>query len=350
MNVRSMIQGAVVLAMAVAGTAQVIPQTATSAPFFGAADWLWQPIPANPVLDPDNAVWTSYFGTGSKVLDTYEFGSPSYATHDASGTRRPGSWQTINVTHSPDWGPNPFAAYNPIWIPDDAAPSPQSDAAMTVVDTARNLTFEFWQARKDGAGVWSASWGGVLYLQGRGNQNTGGSETGQHGGVGAGMSRYAGIVTRADIASGVINHALVFSTDIAKLTTVRYPATKTDGANNAGVATPIPEAARIQLDPSADISGLSGYQRMIAQALKTYGAYAIDNGGARVAVIAEGQDPGGPRTGTAYFSPTTPVPGNPVFSGSTFWNSGMRDTTGGYQSLANIPWGHVRVLRTWNGL
>ncbi|GAA0910469.1 hypothetical protein GCM10009558_098630 [Virgisporangium aurantiacum] len=330
------------------GTGRAAVHTGAQPAPFSAAEWLWSPVPANPRLDPHSATWASYLAGGAKVLNTYDYGAPSYYTHDAAGNRRPGRWQNITVTHT-EWGGNPFAAYNPVWIPDDAAPSPQSAAAMTIVDPVRNLTFEFWEARRDAAGTWVAGWGGVLYLGGRGNRNTGGQETGQHGGVGAGVSRVAGLVTRADIQAGVINHALVFATDIAAPTTVRYPATKTDGWNNAGVATPIPEAARIQLDPAADISRLTGYQRMIAQALKTYGAYVIDNGGARVSVIAEGQDPAGPRTGLPYFSTTTPVPGNPVFTGSTFWNAGMRDTTSGYQSLATIPWHQVRVLATWNG-
>jgi hypothetical protein len=321
---------------------------AATGPFLGTAEWLWTPIPADPVLDASSATWASLFSTGAKVLNTYDYGAPFYATHDGSGNRRPGSWQTVAVSHT-EWGGNPFASYNPIWVPADAAPSPQSDAAMSIVDTSRNLIFEFWQARRSAAGVWSAGWGGVLSLTGRGNRNSGNGETGQQGGVGAGISRRAGLVTRDDIASGVIGHALVLSTDIAMPTTVRYPATKTDGANLAGSATPIPQAARLQLDPAADLSALGGYQRMIARALQTHGAYVVDNGGARAAIIAEGQDPAGPKTGTPYFSAATPVPGNPVFSGSTFWSAGMRDTGSGYQSLAGIPWSRIRVLRTWDG-
>jgi hypothetical protein len=318
---------------------------ATSAGFFDSADWLWQPVPASPALDAQSATWASSFGSGGKVLGTYDYAAPIYDT-DASGARRAGSSQTVTVTEN--WGTSPFAAYNPVWIPNDAAPSPGSDSAMTIVDTERGLTFEFWQAREDSAGHWSASWGAVLSLHGRGNKNTGGTETGQQGAVGGGVSRLAGLVTRNDIAAGVINHALVMSTDMAAPSTFRYPATKTDGANNSGVATPIPEGARIQLDPSLDISGLAGYEHMIAVALQTYGAYVIDNGGARVAIIAEGQDPSGPENGTAYYS-GTPVPGNPVYSGSTFWNAGMRDTGAGYQTLADIPWSHTRVLASWDG-
>jgi hypothetical protein len=324
--------------------------------FFDTADWLWQKIPANPVLDPNSATWASYYAaaTTNKVIDTYYYGTPIYYTHDANGNRRPGAYKNVTATHT-EWGTNPFAAYNPVWIPDDAAPSPRSDAAMVIVDSSRNLTFEFWEARKDSQGNWIMGWGGVLCYHGRGNRNTGGCETNQHGAVGSGMSRLAGLITREDIARGSINHAMVFATNIAKPVEFRYPATKTDGRNLAGVATPIPEGARIQLDPAADISGLTGYQRMVAEALKTYGAYVIDNGGAPtpiggLALIAEGQDPAGPKNGTPYFSPTTPVPGNPVYPGSTFYNAGMRDTGDGYQSLSGIPWNKVRVLKNWNGL
>lgn len=315
---------------------------------FSTAEWLWGAIPAEPVLDPLSDTWAAAFATGAHILNTYDYGVPVFATHDASGARRPGSWQSISVTHT-HWGRSPFADFNPIWMPADAAPSPQSDAAMVIVDPVRELTFELWEARRDLTGHWTAGWGGVLYLHGRGNRNTGGRETGQQGATGAGISRRAGLLTREDIAAGVVDHALVLSTDLAAPRSVRPPATKDDGKNLARIRQPIPEAARVQLDPSADLTSLSGYQLIIARALQVYGAYVIDNGGARVALIGEGHDPAGPRVGPAYFSDSTPVPGNPVYDGSTFWESGMRSDTGGYQSLADIPWDRVRVLARWDG-
>ena len=76
--------------------------------------------------------------------------------------------------------------------------------------------------------------------------------------------RYAGVVTAAEFSAAVasntaINHALVFSTDIAASTFVG-PAIKSDGINIAAVATPIPEGYRIQLDPTIDIDAIAGCQ------------------------------------------------------------------------------------------
>lgn len=296
--------------------------TRRARPFFDVADWLWQPIPADPRLDPHSATWAAALARGSQILNTYQYGVPVFTNHDSRGVRRPGSWQRIAVRRS-DWGTNPFAAFNPIWIPSHAAPSPQSDAAMVIIDPVRRLSVELWQARRDSAGRWSAGWGAVLSLDGRADRYAvAGVDTGQQGAVGAGVSRRAGLVTRADIAAGAIHHALVLSSDMVAPGVVRFPATKTDGRNLIRAAVPIPEGARIQLDPRADLSDLHGYQLLIARALQRYGAYVIDNGGARVAIIGEGHDPHGPRTGAPYFSRTTPVPRNPVYRGSTFWRSG----------------------------
>ena len=78
----------------------------------------------------------------------------------------------------------------------------------------------------------------------------------------------------------------------------RYPATKTDGANLAHAKPCIPEGTRLQLDPRINLDTLPRLTRadkIIGKALQTYGAYAIDNGGARMAIIMEapfgGTDP-----------------------------------------------------------
>ena len=60
----------------------------------------------------------------------------------------------------------------------------------------------------------------------------------------AGISRLAGVVTAAELSAAVanntgVNHALVFSSDIAGPGFVG-PAIKSDGTNIAGVATPCP--------------------------------------------------------------------------------------------------------------
>ena len=90
-------------------------------------------------------------------------------------------------------------------------------------------------------------------------------------------------------------------------------------------ANPIPEGARIQLDPTVDVESLDATPavKMIAKALQTYGAYCGDNGGARIAFLFE-------------YAPDT----------TTYADNGL---TGSYASLENIPFDKLRVLANWDG-
>ena len=143
--------------------------------------------------------------------------------------------------------------------------------------------------------------------------------------TGAGVSRLAGVVRIAEVERGEIRHPLVFSTDIACSGAHRFPASKTDGLSDDPAC--IPQGARVQLDPDLDVDALEGLtaaERMVARALQRYGAYAIDNGGARMAYSFErpsGEDDPYPSVGLD------------------------RD----YRRMDEIPWERLRVLRSWDG-
>jgi hypothetical protein len=62
----------------------------------------------------------------------------------------------------------------------------------------------------------------------------------------------------------------------------------------------------------------------VARALKRYGGYAIDSGGARMALIFE----------------------NPIGQRNPYPGAGFRYD---YYDMPHIPWRALRVLRRWNG-
>lgn len=93
----------------------------------------------------------------------------------------------------------------------------------------------------------------------------------------AGLSLLAGIITPEELASGHIDHALVFSVPGIKAGPALFPAWENVAVSGAN--TVLVEGSRIQLDPSVDISKLPEPQKTIAKALQTYGAYLRDNGG-----------------------------------------------------------------------
>lgn len=260
-------------------------------------------IPAGAPLDPNHRAVSTYLAApgSNQVADLYEFGVPIWTA--TSSTPK----YSINCTMS--WGTCTLEG-QPVPIPSGATPSAGSDGAMVVVDTTAKKVYEFWQARRVGS-AWVASWGAVSDLAGQGRP----AEA-----TGAGISRLAGVIRMDEIARGSINHALVFSTNNACAAVKRFPATKTDGVSVRSDC--IPEGGRIRLDPSINVNaipGITAAERIVAKALQTYGAYAIDNGGARMAFIFE--------------SPNGKA--NPYPGAGFSWD---------YYAMNKIPWAKIQYL------
>jgi hypothetical protein len=288
-------------------------------PYFQQADWLWGPIPANPILDANSATWSGYFAAGQHSCSLHD-----YAAALAEPAAIDGATPRYTVAMTAGWG-DPFGQTMP--IPDGIAIPPMittyddaGDAHLSVADPTTNLVFSLWQAEKIG-NDWQAAYGGLAALDGDGRE-TAGSSTATN------LSRYAAVIRAAEIQAGSIEHALFVSSDITA-GTFRYPASKSDGDNQAGVATPIPQGSRIQLDPTIDIDAISGItdgEKIIAKALQTYGAFVGDKGGARLGFVFEYQADGNP--------------------GSVYADAGL---TYDYFEMTHIPWGSLRVLQDWSG-
>lgn len=288
-------------------------------PYFPRADWLWEPIPADPVFDPQSAAMVNLLKEGKHSAALWNFGVTLRGPEQVSaGTPR----YDIEFANVPKWGTDPFGE-DTMPIPTGTPIPPGSDGQVSVVDPANRYTYNLWQAvNRDGK--WSATWGAKTPLDGDGRDPHGYASTG------SGLNRYGTVVRASDIAAGHIPHALFFATDMAALRTVfRYPATQSDGKNIAGVATPIPQGARVQLDPSIDVDAIPGitpFEKIVAKALQTYGAYCGDSGRARMGFLFEFE--GGKEPGATYRATGAP------------WD---------YFEMSHIPWDRLRVLKTWNG-
>jgi len=282
-----------------------------SHPYFQAASWMWDKIPGSPVIDAASAtIVASLADTGKgKILNMWEYGV-AVAVADESTPR-------YAITFTAGWG-NPFGTTT-MPIPAGLTVPPGSDGHVVVIDPTTDKVFSLWQADFSGA-TKKASFGSMVALDGDGRETSGSS-------TGAGLARLAGIVRLSEMAAGVIPHALFFSTDVAKSTTFRYPATKTDGGSTANL---IEEGTRIQLDPSIDLStipGITAGEQIIGKALQDYGAYCGDNGGSRAAFIAE-KEPSGSSPGATYTAK------------GFAWD---------YYSMSHLPWAGLRVLASWDG-
>ncbi|MDP8978459.1 MAG: hypothetical protein M3N17_07770 [Actinomycetota bacterium] len=286
-------------------TAHTSPTEGTFRRPFPKAAWLYDRIPAGPVLDPDSAAMVANLRQGQHVANLHEFGIPFHAADSATRRKR------VNCTRP--WGTCDLEVGRRR-LNRRMRPHRGSDRAMVVVDKVRRVTDEYWRySWNDGRP--RTAWGGVGRLDGDG---LGVNATGSL------ISRAAGVVRAFEIRRGRIDHALVFSTRHCGRSH-RYPAGKSDGGATEPGA--VPEGARIQLRPSLDPGDyrLSKAEWAVFVALQRYGAYAIDCGGA-----------------TAAFS-FQDVAGNP---GAVYRDAGL---AWDYFDLRAIPWNRIRVLRSWDG-
>jgi hypothetical protein len=302
----------------VAGLMAALPAAAGAANMYSASSPFNQAIPANPTLDASSATMVQGLSAAAAAkgfpLSVKAWTIPAYTAtattprYDVSITSRPPGWRLDGT-----WK----AAYHTmvgVPIPAGAAPDPDSDGHMSILDPTSGCEYDFYAAHRAANGTWSAKWGDSLSTSGNGIYADGMSTR-------ASGFALAGMIGPAELQAGQINHALVFSYPYTKAGGPVWPATASDGLSTGANA--IPMGARVQLDPSLNLSalGLTGYQLTIARALQQYGMILGDTGGALSLFAINPQ---------SWL--TNPYTG--VLSGST------------YDYLSGIPVNDFRVLAT----
>jgi hypothetical protein len=174
-------------------------------------------------------------------------------------------------------------------IPEGAQPDPGSsigtDGHMAVIDKRTGCFYEFYEASKRPDGTWEAKWANRGLLTGTGIQPGGRSTRA------SGFVNFAGLIRPAELQAGVIPHALTFAYPFTKDGGPVRPATDSDGRASTqdgwgglarpANALPIPEGARVQLDPALDLNALDlkPWQKTVARALQVYGMFLADTSG-----------------------------------------------------------------------
>ncbi len=176
---------------------------------------------------------------------------------------------TVTITNTNGWG-NLFTGAT-FKCPAAAVPAAGTDEHIQIIQPDGSIR-EMWHAVKTSSTTWSCGAAGT-----RPNLNTQGYPTAACRGSSFVLS--AGLLDpdeyTAAAPNGSLPHALsvVLSSTIVRKAYCQ-PSNDTDGIQVGSQY--IPEGARIVLDPSANISGLSGLEKVIAQTLKTYGAIVAD--------------------------------------------------------------------------
>jgi hypothetical protein len=129
--------------------------------------------------------------------------------------------------------------------------------------------FELYAAEREGAG-WHAYSGAAFDLRSNALRPDGWTSADA-----AGLPILPGLARREEADAGVIRHALRVIVPVTQKAYI-HPATHWASSNTDPDQPPM--GLRLRLKASYDISGLGGQARVVAQALKTYGALVADNG------------------------------------------------------------------------
>jgi hypothetical protein len=270
------------------------------------------PIAANAAIDPNSAGMISYaiasYANGANLANTKAWGM-SYVYTTSTGSKN----YTIACTQYCTSSSISFP------IPAGTLANTGSDHHLAVINTTTNTELDMWEASYNSSNdTWSAGslattstvgWGAMCAL-------------GQlcNGEVAAGFAMLGGAIRPEEIAAGLIPHALSITSPATRSGYIACPATHTDGSGSNVNA--IPEGARIQLNPSFNVAAQSWstWQKTIAYALQTYGAYVSDTSGS-LALYAV----------------------NDMNSGNTTWASVGMSGSGG--SLSFLPWSEFQVIQ-----
>jgi hypothetical protein len=173
---------------------------------------------------------------------------------------------TFDYADESDPGPYPIPPNPPI----EGGPNSTGDRHVLVVDQGNCVLYELFSAYPNGDGTWHAGSGAIFPLTSNALRPAGWTSADA-----AGLPILTGLARYDEVASGEINHALRFTastTQRAYLWPARHYA-----SSNTNPSVP-PMGIRVRLKSNVDISGFSPANRVILQALKTYGMFLADNG------------------------------------------------------------------------
>jgi len=174
----------------------------------------------------------------------------------------------------------------PVPIPDGAAPDPQSDRHLCIVDRKLGLEWGMWDARKLPDGSWMCGVGAISDLKGTGVRPVSGKARPwqyAHGARASGFPLIAGLILVDEVKAGRVEHALALAYPHCRSRYFIPPASTAQGTTqDARPDRGIPMGGRVQLDPAVDVNQLplSPSGKAIARALQEYGAYVCDYSGA----------------------------------------------------------------------
>jgi hypothetical protein len=266
-------------------SAPVVSSTVPSNGFSPSSPWN-QPLPAQVPTAPNsraivaNLVVDRNSGFAVWPLMTDTFSSPIYF----AGADAPlQEWQYDNCTQAAGLHPPFGAALASVPTLPGMIVSNGSDGEIAIYQPATDTYWDFWRAKVDATGRWSAWWGGKIEHY---SQSAGVFEP-PLGATATGLALGAFLIRIDELKRGRIDHAVNIATARTRKGCHSWPANRDDGnTEGSDIAC---EGQRFRLDPSFDPSGLkSPAARTIARAMQQYGIILTDKSDA---LITQAEDP-----------------------------------------------------------
>ena len=219
-------------------------------------------LPVHPMSD----AWVGAIGTntgfhmdfGSGTWDGGPIGIP-YNIVSGSATTK----YTVDFYYPDESDPGPYP------IPNSPNREWGSDHHILIVDTDDCTLYELYDASQTTNG-WAAGSGAIWDLNSNALRPDGWTSADA-----AGLPILPGLARYEEVATGIIEHALRFTTNCTADYYI-WPARHV--AQSGSCANPPPFGARFRLKADYDISGFSPQAQVILQAMKTYGIVLADNG------------------------------------------------------------------------
>jgi hypothetical protein len=215
------------------------------------------------LVDSIGADATAKADFGSGLYDGGPIGIP-YKVVKGSQKRVP---VTFEYADESDKGPYPIPANAPI----EGGTNADGDRHVLLVDRDRCRLYELYDARaQDGGKRWRAGSGAIFDLRSNKLRPAGWTSADA-----AGLPILPGLARYGEVAKGSIDHAIRFTARRTRRAYI-YPA-RHFASDDDDAALP-PMGLRVRLKRSADLSELGPQARIVATALKRYGALLADNG------------------------------------------------------------------------
>jgi hypothetical protein len=252
-----------------------------------ARDGVWNTrLPAKVPLAPDSAAIVASIAqdeqntNGAWGLNTDKYSTPIFI----AGRHTPvQTWTFSDCLDMPQLAPVIAASLRNVPTPANLIVSRGTDESTTIYQPSTDTYWDFWRARKDAGGHWSACWGGRIKHYSRNP----GIFKNPLGASASGLPLGAFTIRISELQRGHIDHAINLVVPRTRANCFSWPANRDDGiAVGAGIPC---EGQRLRLNPSFDVSKLySPAAQTIARAMQQYGLIITDKGGA---VVTMAQDP-----------------------------------------------------------